>query len=196
MNMKKRSLLIALTVVSMLGISAIAQSNVDEVIACDSAKQCKKEKICKGENKKHGKKLLYLFFEGIQLTPGQQTKVNELIAERKTSDYKIKEQYLKSEHKNAEKFEKGLRKHLTPEQYAKYMDNCHKFHAKKHDKGIKNCTKDKKCCREGKHQNKTHKFAGKSKEKKMKRAKDGNVFEKDMSEQHRIDNSKSLKARK
>lgn len=88
-------------------------------------------------------------FEGINLTPEQSAKIKSLKEKNKAKADKQRAKAEKQRVKDKESRDKEIKKILTPEQYAKYLDNVKK--AKAHGKDVNIPGKDKakkaSCCK-------------------------------------------------
>lgn len=125
--MKKKFATIALALIAALGIGAMAQTPAP---ACGKAEKGRCEKAMKGPRACNDSLEAVMLFEGITLTPEQQTKINALKAERKQNM-----EACRAENKQACKERMDARKQcrrdylakvkdvLTPDQYVVFLEN-------------------------------------------------------------------------
>lgn len=153
--MKKTILALSLSVLSVLGFSAMAQNQKVEGKKCENKEVCKKE--CKKDNKdcKKSDRAQYNPFDGLNLTEAQTQQLVALKSEMKQDDgrrsdkkeqmtpeqrqEKMKEMMQKRENRSREYLAK-VKSILTPEQYVSFLENVavhkshHKMKARKDDR--------------------------------------------------------------
>ncbi|MDE6353361.1 MAG: hypothetical protein K2K88_09565 [Muribaculaceae bacterium] len=160
--MKKTILALSLSVLSVLGFSAIAQNQNVENKKCENKECCKKEgkKDCK--DRKDFGKAQYNPFEGLNLTEAQTQKLAALKSEKKSDRVEgqrpEKKEQLTAEQRQQKMQERDNRSReylakvkaiLTPEQYVSFLENVavHKSHHKmmaRHDGNRHDMKKDGK----------------------------------------------------
>ena len=130
-------------VVAALGFSTIGafaatgnqgQPQTEQTATCDKAKkgECKKEgkKCHKGDKKddkkfdKRAKRPQVNPFNGIELTPDQKQKIDQLKADRKAKREADKKAGKEARKAEREQFNAEVAKILTPDQYNQYQLNC------------------------------------------------------------------------
>lgn len=184
--MKKKTLGLVMALLTIGSFSAFAQSETSNKTNCtteqsctassekeckkegkkkckENKKECKKNKDCKkkgervkGEGDQAKKKMQKNPFNGIQLTPDQQQKIDNLRAERKSQKEANKEarKNLTPEERKAakkqarEQFNAEVAKILTPDQFKQYEENCKKAKEGKKNK-VKHASKDGKKIKKG-----------------------------------------------
>lgn len=125
--MKKKIMILAVAVASMAGFSTYAQqlsatatSGVQSEKCVKGEKKCCDKSVCKGGNA----------FEGIALTPDQQSKLDALKANCKASkekckaDKKAAKEQARADRKQAKRnYLNQVKGILTPEQYVVFLEN-------------------------------------------------------------------------
>lgn len=124
--MKKLLLSAVLIFSGLTGFTALAQTQDSKLVKCEQtdsngkAGKCKKGKDRKchrhGDKHKHRHGARPDFFEGIDLTPDQQTALSNLRSERRQDAQKQREA-------KSEEFKNKVKVILTPEQYAQFEQN-------------------------------------------------------------------------
>lgn len=142
--MRKKILVMALIVAGAFSVSTVAQNK--------DSKDCpKKECTAKQDCKKSS-----CPFEGMNLTDAQKTQIKTLNGQMKDSRKEIKDKRkdnakeIKASREAAQtKYNEGLKKILTPEQYTQYLEkqlkNKDSRKGGKHMKKADNCKMTKKC---------------------------------------------------
>ena len=145
--MKKTILALSLSVLSVLGFSAMAQNQKCEGKKCENKEVCKKECKKDGKDCKKFDRAQYNPFDGLNLTEAQTQQLAALKSEMKQNDgqrsdkkeqmtpeqrqEKMKEMMQKRENRSREYLAK-VKSILTPEQYVSFLENVavHKSHHK------------------------------------------------------------------
>ena len=141
--MRKKVLGLFMAALAVSSIGAFAQSESrqsgEEVKKeCCKEKKEKKEchklkKECK-ERKDFRKEARVTPFKGIQLSAEQQAQIDQINAERKANQKKIKADKKDAFEKERQAYDEQIAKVLTPEQYKLYENNKANMRAHKQDK--------------------------------------------------------------
>lgn len=118
--MNKKISAIALAIVASLGISAFAQTPA----ACpNKAADCPRSAACAPAKACGDSCCTAVFFEGITLTPEQQTKIAAIKADRQKAAKEARENR-KADRKNCKRdYLNKMKEVLTPEQYVVFLEN-------------------------------------------------------------------------
>ncbi|MDE5808917.1 MAG: hypothetical protein K2H59_01385 [Muribaculaceae bacterium] len=134
--MKKTILALSLSVLSVLGFSAMAQNQKAENKKCENKECCKKEGKKECKDKKDCGKAQYNPFEGLNLSEAQMQQLAALKADRKSEKVQgqrpEKREQMTPEQRQAKMQERDNRSReylakvkaiLTPEQYVSFLEN-------------------------------------------------------------------------
>lgn len=117
--MNKKISAIALAIVASLGIGAFAQT----LAACPQAPACTPNAACAPANACGDSCCTAVFFEGITLTPEQQTKIAAIKADRQKAVKEARENR-KADRRNCKRdYLNKMKEVLTPEQYVVFLEN-------------------------------------------------------------------------